>query len=174
MYSNPEAWHGLMKKIARGIADYLKGQVKAGADAVQIFDSWVGCLGPEDYQEFVLPHSQFILKALGDEVPVIHFGTGTGPFLKEFKQAGGHVIGVDYRMELDRAWELLGSDVGIQGNLDPAVLFSTPETIRLRVKRILKQAGGRPGHIFNLGHGVLPATPEDHVRVLIDAVHELS
>ncbi len=174
IYSDPGAWHALMEKISRGLIKYLNGQIEAGADAVQLFDSWVGCLGPADYAEFVLPHSQAVIRGLKPGVPVIHFGTGTGPFLKKMRQAGGEVIGVDFRVELDEAWAMIGHDVGIQGNLDPMVLCSSPEYIRTRVKRILEQAGGRPGHIFNLGHGVLPYTPVENVIALIEQVHELS
>jgi len=174
MYSDSGAWHALMEKISRGLIKYLNGQIEAGADAVQLFDSWVGCLGPADYAEFVLPHTQAVIRGLKPGVPVVHFGTGTGPFLKKVRQAGGDVIGVDFRVELDEAWAAIGYDAGIQGNLDPMVLCSSPGYIRTRVKRILEQAGGRPGHIFNLGHGVLPYTPVENVIALIEQVHELS
>lgn len=174
MYADPGAWHALMAKISRGLVKYLNAQVDAGADAVQLFDSWVGCLGPEDYRQFVLPHTRSVIQGITSGVPVIHFGTGTTAFLQEMREAGGDVIGVDFRVDLDRAWQILGSDIGIQGNLDPAVLFASPDTIRLRAKRILEQAGARPGHIFNLGHGVLPRTPVEHVIRLIEDVHELS
>jgi uroporphyrinogen decarboxylase len=174
MVGDPGAWHALMEKISRGLVKYLNGQIEAGADALQIFDSWVGCLGPQDYREFVLPHTRSVIQGLKKGVPVIHFGTGTGTFLKEMREAGGEVISIDWRTELDQAWDLIGHDIAIQGNLDPVALYAPPETIRLRVKRILDQAGGRPGHIFNLGHGVLPTTPVDHVIALVDFVHELS
>ena len=174
MRSDQGAWHALMEKISRGLIKFLKGQIDAGADALQIFDSWVGCLGPEDYKEFVLPHTRTVIEGIGDKVPVIHFGTGTGTFLKAIRETGASVIGIDFRIELDEAWKAIGYDRGIQGNLDPAVLYASPEIIRSRVKRILDQAAGRPGHIFNLGHGILPTTPVDHAKQLIEDVHQLS
>lgn len=174
MYSDAGVWRALMEKISRGLVEFLKGQVDSGADAIQIFDSWVGCLGPEDYREFVLPHTKFIIENLGRRVPLIHFGTGTGPFLEEIRETGADVIGVDWRIELDEAWKRIGPDRAIQGNLDPAVLLSPLDVIQARAKKILGQAGARPGHIFNLGHGVLPATPVDHVIALVDYVHETS
>src|ERR1051326_8683704 len=163
-----------MGRIARGLAAYVNGQVDAGAQAIQIFDSWVGCLGPEDYREYVLPHSQFLIRAIRPGVPVIHFGTGTATLLPAMREAGGDVIGLDWRIELDRGWAEVGHDRAVQGNLDPLVLFAEPEFIRARAQRILNQAGGRPGHIFNLGHGILPKTPVDNVIRLIEDVHELS
>ncbi len=174
MRSDPGAWNALLEKISRGLVKYLNGQIEAGVDAVQIFDSWVGCLGPEEYRRFVLPHTQRVVRGVKPGVPVIHFGTGTAAFLKEMRQAGGDVIGVDWRVELDRAWEEIGHDVGIQGNLDPAVLCSPPEVMRAEVQRILAQAAGRPGHIFNLGHGILPQTPEENAVAFVEMVHELS
>ena len=174
MLSDPGAWDALMEKLTRGLVKYLNGQIEAGADAVQIFDSWVGCLGPEEYRQSVLPHTRALIKGLTPGVPVIHFGTGTAPFLKEFREAGGDVIGVDWRMDLGSAWNEIGTDAGIQGNLDPAVLCAPLEVIRREVKRILTQAGGRPGHIFNLGHGILPQTPEENAIAMVDLVHELS
>ena len=174
IYSNPGVWNTLLQKISRGLVKYLNGQIDAGADAVQLFDTWVGCLSPDEYEQYVLPHTRSVVQGLKPGVPVIHFGTGTTAFLRPMRQAGGHVIGVDSRVELDRAWEIIGSDVGIQGNLDPAVLLAPCEVIRAKVKRILEQAGGRPGHIFNLGHGVLPDTPEENVVALVEYVHELS
>lgn len=174
MVSDPAAWRALMEKISRGLIKYLNGQIQAGADAVQIFDSWVGCLSPSDYREFVLPYTRQIIQGLNPGTPVIHFGTGTAPFLKEMREAGGDVIGVDFRVELDAAWNSIGYDRGIQGNFDPVILLSRPDVIKSRVKKILDQAAGRPGHIFNLGHGVLPQTPEENVTALIEFVHELS
>ena len=174
MISDPGAWNALMGKISRGLVKFLNGQIEAGADAVQLFDSWAGCLSAEDYRQFVLPHTQAVIRALKPGVPVIHFGTGTAGFLKEFKEAGGDVIGVDWRVGLDQAWAAVGRDVGIQGNLDPAVLCSTPAVIRERVKKILTQAGGRAGHLFNLGHGILPQTPEENAVAMVDMVHEMS
>lgn len=172
MYNQPEAWHTLMGRLARGIALYLNGQVAAGAQAVQLFDSWVGCLGPDDYRRYVLPHSQAVIAALPPEVPVIHFATGNPALLPLLREAGGNVIGADWRIRLDDAWDAIGHDRAIQGNLDPVVLLAEPAEIRRRAHEILRQAAGRPGHIFNLGHGILPQTPVDNVRALIDAVRE--
>lgn len=174
MHADPGAWRALMEKLVRALVKYLNGQIEAGADAVQLFDSWVGCLAPADYREQVLPYTQAVIRGLKPGIPVIHFGTGTAAFLKEMRQAGGDVIGVDWRVELGEAWEAIGHDVGIQGNLDPAVLLSSREVIRTQAERILAQAMGRPGHIFNLGHGVLPSTPEENVLYLVEVVHELS
>ncbi|OGW88429.1 MAG: hypothetical protein A3A73_00960 [Omnitrophica bacterium RIFCSPLOWO2_01_FULL_50_24] len=174
MHEETSAWHLLMEKISRALAKYLNGQIEAGADALQLFDSWVGCLNARDYRTFVLPHSRFVLESLRGKVPVIHFGTDTAAILSDLRDAGGDVIGVDFRVELDRAWSEIGYDVGIQGNLDPAVLCTSPKQIRSEVAHILKQADARPGHIFNLGHGVLPQTPEENVIALIEMVHEMS
>jgi uroporphyrinogen decarboxylase len=174
MYGDPDAWHALLGLLARTTARYLNGQIAAGAQVVQLFDSWVGALGPDDYRTFVLPHTRALLRALTPDVPVIHFGTGTAGLLEAMREAGGDVIGLDWRIGLGEAWRRLGPDVGVQGNLDPAALFASPAEIRGRAGMILAQAAGRPGHIFNLGHGVLPGTPVDHVRALVDAVHELS
>jgi uroporphyrinogen decarboxylase len=175
MYGDPTAWHGLMERLSETIVDYLLGQVAAGAQAVQLFDSWVGCLGPDDYRTYVLPHMRATFAALaGAGVPVIHFGTGTAALLELMREAGGDVIGLDWHVDLAEAWQRVGHDVAVQGNLDPVTLFAAPDEIRRRVARILERAGGRPGHIFNLGHGVLPETRPEHVATLIDAVHELS
>lgn len=174
MRSNSGVWNSLMGKISRAVVRYLNGQIQAGADVVQLFDSWVGCLTPEEYRDHVLPHSRSVIHGIRKEVPLIHFGTGTGPFLKIFQEAGGDVIGVDHRVPLDQAWRWLGDHAAVQGNLDPEVLLDSVGAICSQVKKILAQAAGRPGHIFNLGHGVLPQTPVDHVIALIDMVHELS
>ena len=174
MYNDPAAWHRMMEMIARVTADYLKLQVDAGADIIQLFDSWVGSLGPDDYRRFVLPHTRSVIAAVRPSVPVIHFGTITGNLLELMREAGGDVIGLDWRVDLAQAWARLGYDVGVQGNLDPVALFAEPAEIRRRARAILDQAGGRPGHIFNLGHGILPETPVDHVIALVDAVHEMS
>jgi uroporphyrinogen decarboxylase len=173
MYTQAETWHALMACLSRNLARYLNSQIAAGAQVVQLFDSWVGTLSPTDYSTFVLPHSRAVLANLTPGVPAIHFGTGTSTLLELMREAGGDVIGVDFRVELDQAWQRLG-DVGIQGNLDPAVLYAERDYVRQRVQRILQQAGGRAGHIFNLGHGILPTTPVDNVLALIDAVHEYS
>jgi uroporphyrinogen decarboxylase len=174
MYGSPGAWQALLTLLARTTARYLNGQIAAGAQAVQLFDSWVGALAPDDYRAFVLPYTRAIVQALTPGVPVIHFGTGTAGLLEAMREAGGDVIGLDWRIDLAEGWRRVGPDVGIQGNLDPAALFARPAEIRRRVGAILGRAAGRPGHIFNLGHGVLPGTPVDHVRALVDAVHELS
>lgn len=173
MYTQPAAWHVLMACLSRNLVRYLNAQIAAGAQVVQLFDSWVGTLSPTDYRTFVFPHSQAVMANLTPGVPVIHFGTSTGALLELMREAGGDVIGVDFRVELDHAWQRLG-EVGIQGNLDPAVLYADRAYIRQRVQHILHQAGGRPGHIFNLGHGILPTTPVDNVLALIDAVHAYS
>jgi uroporphyrinogen decarboxylase len=174
MYQNREAWDLLMEKLTRVLIPYLNAQVKAGAQALQVFDSWVGCLSPSDYEEYVLPHSKKIFDEVDRSVPIIHFGTMSSTLLEGMKQAGGDVIGVDWRIDLGEAWARLGYDVAIQGNLDPVILLGSPELVEREVKRILERAAGRPGHIFNLGHGILPNTPEDNVIRLVDAVHELS
>jgi uroporphyrinogen decarboxylase len=174
MYTNPEVWDRMMALIAAVTADYLKMQIEAGADVIQLFDSWVGSLAPDDYRRFVLPYTRSVIDAIGKTVPVIHFGTVTGNLLELMREAGGNVIGLDWRVDLSEAWARLGYDVAVQGNLDPIALFADPVEIRRRAKAILDAAGGRPGHIFNLGHGILPETPVDHVIALVDAVHELS
>ena len=174
MYEAPDAWHRLMAILAGITARYLNGQIEAGADAVQLFDSWVGVLSRDDYRQFVLPHVRALIEALAPEAPVIHFGTGTAALLPLMREAGGDVIGLDWRVDLDAGWAAVGHDVAVQGNLDPAVLLGPPALIRERVKAILDRAAGRPGHVFNLGHGVHQETPVDHVRLMVDLVHELS
>ena len=175
MYCEPKAWHQLMDKFARVITGYLRRQIKAGAQAIQLFDSWVGCLSVGDYVEYVLPHVQLIFEGLKREgVPMIHFGTGTSAMLRQMREAGGDVIGVDWRIHLDEAWATVGHDVAVQGNLDPLTLFAPMHEIERRVADILRRAGGRRGHIFNLGHGILPTTPVEHVTATIDMVHKLS
>jgi uroporphyrinogen decarboxylase len=173
-YSEPEAWHCLMRRLAGVITAYLNCQIMAGAQAVQIFDSWAGSLGPEDYERFVLPHTKAVIDGILPGTPVIHFSTGTAGMLQQIRAAGGDVIGLDWRIRLDRGWAAVGYDVAIQGNLDPVALFAPPAEIRKRVAAILEQAEGRPGHIFNLGHGILPETPVEHVVAMVEAVHELS
>ncbi len=174
MYRDPGAWRALMEHLARNLARYINAQIAAGVQAVQVFDTWVGCLGPGDYREFVLPYTRSLIQGITAGTPVIHFGTGTGMLLETMREAGGDVIGLDFHVELDEAWARVGYDVGVQGNLDPTVLFARPAYIRERARRILDQACGRPGHIFNLGHGILPDTPVDHVIALVDCVHEMS
>jgi uroporphyrinogen decarboxylase len=174
MFREPRAWRELMAYLVRNLVGYIHGQIEAGVQAVQIFDSWVGCLSPADYREFVLPAMRQLFGALRREVPVIHFATGAGPLLECLRDAGGNVIGLDFRVELDEAWERVGKNAAVQGNLDPAILCADVPYIRQRARKILEQAGGRPGHIFNLGHGVLPETPVEHVIELVKIVHEES
>jgi uroporphyrinogen decarboxylase len=175
MYSAPEVWHALMDRLSNVLVDYLVAQIRAGAQAVQIFDSWVGALSPQDYETFVLPYSQTVLAAAQEEnVPVIHFGTNTATLLPLMKRAGGDVLGLDWRIPLDEGWALVGEDVAVQGNLDPALLFAPQPEIKKRVHDILQRAGGRPGHIFNLGHGILQHTPVENVKAVVDMVHEYS
>ncbi|MGZ8467553.1 MAG: uroporphyrinogen decarboxylase [Candidatus Binatia bacterium] len=173
-YGAPEAWKRLMERLAKLIGEYLNCQIAAGAQAVQIFDSWAGCLTPSDYEQFVQPYTKAVIDAVTPGVPVINFSTGTSGLLKNIRAAGGDVIGLDWRVNLDEGWATVGHDVAVQGNLDPVALFAAPKEIKNRVAEILRRAGGRPGHIFNLGHGVLPETPVDHVIAMVDAVHELS
>ena len=174
MYQQPQTWDRLMAMLARVTADYLNMQIEAGADAVQLFDSWVGSLGPDDYRRFVLPHMRALIEAIRPGVPVIHFGTITGNLLELMREAGGDVIGLDWRVNLAEAWERLGPGVAVQGNLDPVALFAPVPEIRARARAILDLAAGRVGHIFNLGHGILPETPVEHVIALVEAVHEMS
>ena len=174
MHEDPQAWHAMLSLISRGLVKYLNAQVDAGAQALQLFDSWVGCLSPADYREFVLPHTREVIQGIKRGVPVIHFGTGTASLLELMSEAGGDVIGLDWRVPLDQGWERVGLNKSIMGNLDPVTLFASPDTIRAQAKRILDQARGRPGHIFNLGHGILPETPVENVIALVDMVHELS
>ena len=173
MYCYPSAWHDLMALITRATVKYLNGQVTAGAQALQLFDSWIGCLAPADYQTFVFPHMQSLFAGLSADVPVIHFGTGNSTLLKQQREAGGDVIGLDFRVDLVSTWDQLG-ETSVQGNLDPCILFADPGVIQQKAKQILDQVRGRNGHIFNLGHGVLPETPVDHVRELVDYVHNQS
>jgi uroporphyrinogen decarboxylase len=172
MMSDPKAWDALMTKLADVAGNYLLAQARAGVQALQLFDSWVGELSAYDYQHHVLPYSRRALAiAASSGVPVIHFGTNTGGMLGLIRAAGGDVIGVDWRIELSRAWDELG-DVAVQGNLDPVALFAQWTDLERRAAHILDTVAGRPGHIFNLGHGILPGTPVDNVRRLVDFVHE--
>lgn len=175
MYGAPEAWGDLMGKLSAVVASYLNAQIAAGAQAVQLFDSWVGCLSPSDYTRFVLPYTRAAIDGIKPRVPVIHFGTGTATLLELMREAGGDVIGLDWRVDLGEAWERLGPGaVAVQGNLDPIVLYGPESVIRSNVEAVLKAAAGRPGHVFNLGHGLLPTIPVDSVAALVDMVHELS
>jgi uroporphyrinogen decarboxylase len=173
MYGKPAAWHRLCERLAEMSTDYLSAQIDAGVDAVQVFDSWVGALNASDYREFILPHSRRIFEGLARYgVPVIHFGVGTGAILAELRQAGGDVIGADWRTPLDDAWQRIGFDRAIQGNLDPTVLLGPIDRALAATDDVLARAGGRPGHIFNLGHGILPSTPVDHVQAIARYVHQ--
>lgn len=173
-YNAPEAWHRLMQRLSQLITKYLNCQIAAGAQAVQLFDSWAGCLTPGDYEQFALPYTRSIIAGIVPGTPVINFSTGTSGLLKHIRAAGGDVIGLDWRVNLDEGWHTVGHDVAVQGNLDPVALFASPKEIRRRCAGVLRRAAGRPGHIFNLGHGVLPETPVDHVVAMVEAVHELS
>jgi uroporphyrinogen decarboxylase len=173
MYGAPAAWHRFCETIAEVIGDYLLAQIEAGVDAVQVFDSWVGALNARDYREFILPHTRRIFEKIeGAGVPTIHFGVGTGSILGELREAGGDVIGADWRTPLDDAWQRIGFDRAIQGNLDPTVLLAPLDRIVAAADDVLERAGGRPGHIFNLGHGILPSTPVEHVQALARYVHQ--
>jgi uroporphyrinogen decarboxylase len=170
MYASPEVWHALMDKLADTFSAYLQAQVAAGSDVVQLFDSWVGALSEADYREFVAPYSMRVLEAV--KAPTIHFGTGTTHLLREMKAAGGNVIGLDWRVPIDRCWDSLGSGRGVQGNLDPAVLLGPWERVEESAVRVLDAVAGRRGHIFNLGHGVLPDTDPADLGRLVELVHE--
>ena len=174
MLESPPLWRLLMEKLTEVTIRYLKAQVQGGAQVLQLFDSWVGCLSPWDYEAYVLPHSRRVIHEVGTQVPVIHFSVGTGGFLHLIKEAGGDVIGIDWRTDLGETWERLGYNVGIQGNLDPSVLLASRGVIEAHVRKILQSAGNRPGHIFNLGHGVLPQTPVENAIFLVETVHRLS
>jgi uroporphyrinogen decarboxylase len=174
MYGNPDAWHRLCDKFATIVGDYLNAQIDAGVEAVQVFDSWVGTLNAEDYREFALPHTKRIFDAVGTRVPTIHFGTGTATILDELRNAGGDVIGVDWRIPMDVAWDRIGHTRAVQGNLDPTLLLGPTERMFRQVDDILQRVGRRAGHIFNLGHGILPSTPVEHVQTLAQYVHSAS
>jgi uroporphyrinogen decarboxylase len=174
MYGAPAIWQRLMEVLVDATARYLNGQIAAGAEAVQVFDSWIGALGPADYRTFVLPHMKALFAKLAHGTPAIHFGTGTAALLPLMHEAGGDVIGLDWRVDLAAGWEAVGHDVAVQGNLDPAVLLAAPPYIRKRAQAVLDAAAGRTGHIFNLGHGIYKDTPVEHVKALVDIVHELS
>jgi uroporphyrinogen decarboxylase len=172
MYAAPEVWHSLMDRLADTFAAYLAAQARAGADVVQLFDSWVGALSVEDYREFVAPYSERVLQAV--DVPTIHFGTGATHLLRDLTAVGGDVIGLDWRVPIDAGWELVGSGRGVQGNLEPALLLGPWERVADAAGRILDAVAGRRGHVFNLGHGVLPATDPADLRRLVELVHEHS
>jgi uroporphyrinogen decarboxylase len=173
MYNAPEAWDTLMRKLARVLGEYASEQVKAGADVLQVFDSWVGCLSVEDFRKFVLPHSAALIQSLKKSgAPVIYFGTDTATLLTAMQETGADAIGLDWRIPLDEGWARLGHKCAVQGNLDPAALFSSGEHVSAAAEDILRRAAGRAGHIFNLGHGILPETPEKNVKELVEFVHE--
>ena len=173
MYGSPAAWHRFCGLLADVAADYLVAQIEAGVDAVQLFDSWVGALNARDYREFILPHTKRIFERLAaHDVPTIHFGVGTGAILGELRAAGGDVIGADWRTPLDQAWAQIGPDRAIQGNLDPTILLGPIQRILAATDDVLARAEGRAGHIFNLGHGILPMTPLEHVQALARYVHQ--
>ncbi|MFL6211497.1 MAG: uroporphyrinogen decarboxylase [Pyrinomonadaceae bacterium] len=174
MYTDAGAWHALMSLIARALVKYLNAQIEAGAQAVQLFDSWVGCLSPDDYREYVLPHTRAVIAGITPGTPVIHFGTGTSTLLELQREAGGDVIGLDWRIDLAEGWRRVGHDRAIMGNFDPVALFANVEYIRAEARRILDRAERRNGHIFNLGHGILPQTPVETVVALVEAVQEMS
>ncbi len=174
MYRDAGAWRELMERLSRSIVRYLNAQIAAGAQCVQLFDSWIGCLSPADYRRYVLPYVRQIVGQVAPDVPVIYFGTGNPALLPAMSEAGSRVVGVDWRIELNHAWRVIGRNRSIQGNLDPAVLLADIPTIREAVADVLQRARNRPGHIFNLGHGVLPQTPVEHAQEVVRAVHELS
>jgi uroporphyrinogen decarboxylase len=172
MYSEPDVWHRLLDLFATMVGEYLRAQIEAGCAVVQVFDSWVGSLSPSDYREFALPHSKKVFDAIGGLAPSIHFGVGTTTILKLMREAGGDVIGLDWRVPLDEGWDVVGSDRAVQGNLDPTLLLGPRSRLLAGAADVLRRAAGRPGHIFNLGHGILPTTPVEEVQALARFVHE--
>ncbi len=175
MWESPAVWHALLERLADMTLRYLRAQIRAGAQAVQLFDSWVGTLSPDDYRDYVLPYSRHVLAGLrGEGVPVIHFANNASTLLELVREAGGDVIGLDWRVDLGEAWQRLGPGVAVQGNLDPAALLAPPAVIEAKVRAILAAAGGRPGHVFNLGHGIHKETPVEHVQFMVDTVHRAS
>ena len=172
MYADPSAWTAILQRLAVSVARYLNAQIDAGCQAVQVFDSWAGCLSPADYRRYVLPWTKAVIDSLPDGVPVINFLTGNPALLPLTREAGGSIIGLDWRVDLREAWDMLGTDVAVQGNLDPVSLLADLPTLRERTQAVLAAAGGRPGHIFNLGHGILPETPVEHAKALVELVHE--
>jgi uroporphyrinogen decarboxylase len=173
MHLFPEKWHELMQRLAVSTARYLNGQIQAGVQIVQIFDSWIGCVSDEDYKKYVFPYSKMLIDLILSGTPIIHFAPGNPMLLPRVSEAGGHVIGVDWRIALDKAWDMIGRDRAIQGNLDPAILLTDRETIRRHAQHILRLADRHPGFVFNLGHGIMPQTPVENVIALVDVVHEL-
>jgi uroporphyrinogen decarboxylase len=175
MYSSPDSWNELMRKLVSVTAEYSSEQVRAGADTIQIFDSWVGCLSVDDYRRYVLPHATDLVKRLQKTgVPIIYFGTDSSTLLPSMKETGAEVVGLDWRIPLDAGWQSMGFQGAVQGNLDPVLLFADWNELKPRAEDVLRRAAGRPGHIFNLGHGVLESTPVEHVKALVDMVHDIS
>ncbi len=174
MFAEPQAWHKLMEHLTGVIINYLNAQIDTGVQVVQLFDSWVGALGPSDYREFVLPHQKNVIAGIKKSVPLIHFANGASHLLEMVSEAGGDVIGLDWRCDLDTAWKRVGFDKAVQGNLDPIALFGSKEFIRKRTKEIIDRASGRNGHIMNLGHGILQQTPLENAAEFINATHEMS
>jgi uroporphyrinogen decarboxylase len=173
MYNGPKTWARLLDKIIEVLVPYAASQVAYGADVIQVFDSWVGALSPGDYEKYLLPHSRMLIRAIQSTgVPVIHFSTGGGSFLPLLHQAGGDVLGLDWRVRIDEAWASIGHEAAVQGNLDPVALFASEDELRTRVHDILKRVNGRPGFIFNLGHGILPETPVENVKAVVKMVRE--
>ena len=173
MLGAPAVWHALMHTLADVIGAFVRAQVAAGAQVIQLFDSWVGTLSPADYRRFVLPYSHAVFAAVAETgVPAIHFGTGTATLLEAMAEAGGDVVGLDWRITLEEGWRRVGATRAVQGNLDPAALFAPRAELAGRVRDVLRRAGGRAGHIFNVGHGILPHTPVDAVQAVVDLVHE--
>jgi uroporphyrinogen decarboxylase len=174
MYRDEGAWRSLMTTLARSLIRYLRAQIDAGCQAVQLFDSWAGCLSPDDYRRYAFPYTKQVLDGLPGDVPVINFLTGNPALLPLLKEAGGQVLGIDWRVNLADAWKTVGYDRAVQGNLDPVILLADLPTIRRRTQDVLDSAGNRPGHIFNLGHGVMPEAPAENVKALVQMVGELS
>lgn len=172
MHLYPDRWNELMRKLALSCARYLNGQIAAGVQIVQIFDSWAGCLSEDDYRQFVQPYSKMLVDLVIPGTPIIHFVPGNPVLLPNVREAGGHIIGIDWRISIDHAWEIIGPECGIQGNLDPALLLTDREIIRKNVQHILRSVHRRPGFIFNLGHGIMPQTPVENAIALVEAVHE--
>jgi uroporphyrinogen decarboxylase len=173
MYCDEGAWRTLMERLSRSLIRYINAQIDAGCQAIQLFDSWAGCLSPSDYRRYVLPYTKQVIQGIRRDAPVINFLTGNPALLPLLRESGGSVIGLDWRVDLADAWRTVGYDVGVQGNLDPVSLMADLPTLRSRAKAVLDAAGGRPGHIFNLGHGVFPEVPPDNVKALVEMVHEM-
>lgn len=173
MYNDAGAWNALMAKLVDTVIIYLKAQIQAGCQAVQVFDSWAGALSPADYRTYVLPHTKRLIEAVKDDAPVINFLTGNPALLPLQKEAGGTVMGVDWRIDLGDAWNIFGDEFAVQGNMDPVSIYADLPVLKERVHDVLKSVGGRPGHIFNLGHGVMPDMNPDHVKAVVEYVHEL-